>query len=196
MPATTSSNELCEEVTRIRCRARDLVADLTPAQLTRRPDPHSWSIIECLAHLNLTAAAVQPKVAAAIERAKRSKVESAGPFSLGVMGRLLIWMAEPPPKFHLRAPKNIAPGSVVDVPDQVLGDFLDYQDGWERLAREAEGVDQNKVKIASPFRGLPRLRLAVPIPWMMAHQRRHLVQAERVKRQILSAANVSVARAG
>lgn len=195
MTATTSSNELCQELTQMRRRAREVVADLTPEQLTRRPDPAQWSIVECLAHLNLSAAVVQPKVAAAIEKGKRYKVEGAGPFSPGAVGRLLIWLAEPPPKIRLRAPKVVAPAVVSDAPAQVVADFLDYQDAWERLAREAEGLDQNKLKIASPFRGLPRLRLAAPIPWMMAHQRRHLAQAEKVRREILATSSVATAKA-
>lgn len=195
MTATTSSNELCQELCQMRRRARELVADLTPEQLTQRPDPAMWSIVECLAHLNLSAAVVQPKVAAAIEKGKRNKVEGAGPFSPGAVGRLLIWLAEPPPKIRLRAPKVVAPVVVFDAPAQVVADFLDYQDAWERLSREAEGLDQHKLKIASPFRGLPRLRLAAPIPWMMAHQRRHLLQAEKVRREILTTSSVATAKA-
>jgi hypothetical protein len=194
--AAVSVDRFSSDLNQIRTRARELVAGLTPEQLARRPDPAKWSIVECLAHLNLTAGAVQPKISAAIEKGKRENVKGRGPFSPGALGRLLIWIAEPPPKFRLRAPKNVDPSVEHDDPVQVVADFLDYQDGWERLAREAEGLDQNKLKIATPFRGLPRLRLAAPIPWMMAHQRRHLLQAEKVKRQILSAASTSVAKAG
>jgi hypothetical protein len=35
------------------------------------------------------------------------------------------------------------------------------------------------------------MRLAAVLPWMMAHQRRHLLQAENVKRQIGSAASIA-----
>ena len=60
--------QLEQELQEIRHRAEQLVAGLTPEQLTRRPDPAKWSIAECLAHLNLTAEFVQPKIAAAIEQ--------------------------------------------------------------------------------------------------------------------------------
>jgi hypothetical protein len=40
------------------------------------------------------------------------------------------------------------------------------------------------------------MRLAAVLPWMMAHQRRHLLQAENVKRQIISAAPKTTAQAG
>jgi hypothetical protein len=180
-----------EELNEIRRRAEQLVCGLTVEQLALRPDPAKWSIIECLAHLNMTAALVQPKIAAAIEQGKRQKTSGNRPFSPGPLGKLLIWIAEPPAKFRMRAPKNIAPAVNQGDASQVVSDFMQFQDGWERLDRNAQGLDQRKLKIASPFRGLPRLRLAVSIPWMMAHQRRHLLQAENVKRQIVPAASSS-----
>ena len=188
-------SQLREELNETRRRAEQLVSGLSPEQLGLRLNPARWSIIECLAHLNMTAAIVQPKIAAAIEQGKQEKTSGNGPFSPGPLGRLLIWIAEPPPKFRMRAPKNIAPAVNHGDASQVLSDFMKFQDGWETLDRNAQGLDQRKLKIASPFRGLPRLRLAVPIPWMMAHQRRHLLQAEEVKRQIVSAASSS-AKAG
>lgn len=188
-------NNLKEELKEMRNRAQQLVSGLSAEQLALRPDPAKWSIIECLAHLNMTAAIVQPKIAVAIEQGKREKASGSGPFSPGPLGRLLIWIAEPPPKFRMRAPKNIAPAVTHGDASQVLSDFMTFQDAWETLDHDAQGLDQRKLKIASPFRGLPRLRLAVPIPWMMAHQRRHLLQAENVKRQIVSAASSS-AKAG
>lgn len=177
-------DELAAQLNAIRARARELVSGLTPDQLTRRPDPAGWSITECLAHLNLTAAAVQPKIAAAIDQGKKAGRSGAGPFSPGALGRLLIWIAEPPPKFRMRAPKNISPMVAHGDPAQVVADFMRFQDGWENLIRDCEGLDQNRVKVSSLFPGMPRLRLAAPIPWLLAHQRRHLAQAENVKRQI------------
>ncbi len=175
---------LQRELNDIRRRAQELVSGLTPQQLTTRPDPSQWSIAECLSHLNLTAAVVQPKVAAAIEQGRKNNVKGTGPYAPGPMGRLLIWIAEPPPKFRIRAPKEIAPQVTHGDSSQVVADFNKVQDEWARLIRECDGLNQKKLKIASPFRGLPRLRLAAPIPWMMAHQRRHLLQAENVKRHI------------
>src|SRR5262249_41012072 len=50
---------LNDELNEIRRRVESLVRDLTPEQIMRRPDPAKWSIAECLAHLNITAAVVQ-----------------------------------------------------------------------------------------------------------------------------------------
>jgi hypothetical protein len=184
LTVTTSSNKLIAELNDVRIRAVDLVRGLSREELTGRPDPANWSIAECLEHLNKTAAVIQPKIAAAIEHGKKDKIFGKGPASPGPIGRFLIWMAEPPPKFKLPAPKEIVPRPDQGDPAEIVAEFTKVQEAWERLIRESEGLDQNKIKISAPFPGLPRLRLAAPIPWMMAHQRRHLLQAEGVKVQL------------
>src|SRR5205085_9503478 len=176
--------QLEQELQEIRHRAEQLVAGLTPEQLTRRPDPAKWSIAECLAHLNLTAEFVQPKIAAAIEQGKSKKLFAQGPCNAGFLGRTLVWWAEPPPKIRFNAPKNIAPKVVINDPSQVISDFMRFQDEWARLLRDAEGLNQKKIKVPALFPRLLPLPLSASIPWMLAHERRHLWQAENVKRAI------------
>ena len=176
-------NDLLNQLQEIRRRAKELVAGLTLEQLTRRPDPAKWSIAECLSHLNTTAAIYQPFIDAAIRNGREAKIFGTGPFNRGGLGRLLIWNAEPPPKFRMRAPKKILPPSSITNPAKVVVEFMHIQDEWERQVRESEGLNLQKIKCGSPF-PLPRLRLAVPVPWMLTHERRHLLQAEKVKEQI------------
>jgi hypothetical protein len=118
-----------------------------------------------------------------------------GPFSIGLKGCLLVWIAEPPPKFRMRAPRSVRPPAQIDDPGKLLPDFMKAQDEWERLIRESAGLDLAKIKVGPLFSPL-RQRLAATFPWMMAHQRRHLLQAENVKRQILSAAPKAAAQVG
>jgi uncharacterized damage-inducible protein DinB len=176
-----------------RRRAHALIDAVSADQLMRRPDPGKWSIAECLAHLNITAETVQKFMTREIEQAKQEKRVGEGPFSIGPKGRLMVWIAEPPPKFRIRAPKNVRPPAAIDDPLQLLPAFLKAQDEWERLMREQQGLDLAKIKVGQ---GAFRVRLAAALPWMMAHQRRHLLQAENVKRQILSAASKTAAQAG
>lgn len=174
---------LLNELQEIRRRAKELASGLTPEQLVQRPDPARWSVAECLAHLNTTARVFFPMIDAAIEQGRQKKVLGKGPFKPGPMGGLLKWIAEPPPKFRLRAPKQILPPSSIDDPQKVVAEFMRVQDEWERQLRESEGLNLAKIKCRTPF-GL-RLRLSAPIPWMLAHERRHLLQAEKVKKAVV-----------
>jgi hypothetical protein len=103
----------------------------------QRPDPAKWSIIECLAHLNITAKVVQKIVRKGVAKAKAAnKASSAGgPFPLGVRGRMLVWVAEPPPKFPIPAPKSVAPPVKIEDPAQIVPEFMRAQDEWENLMK-------------------------------------------------------------
>lgn len=178
---------LMDQLQDIRRRARDLAAGLSAEQLLRRPDPARWCIAECLAHLNTTATQFLPFIDTAIQRGREGKILGKGPFKPGPIGGLLKWFAEPPPKIRLRAPKNILPPASITDPQRVVADFMKAQDEWERQLRESDGLNLKKIICKTPF-GRLRLRLAAPIPWMLAHERRHLLQAEKVKAEILAKA--------
>lgn len=183
------------EINEARHRAEALVLGLTPEQLTTQPDAGKWSVAECILHLNVTASVMQPLMEKAIAQARHDNKVGTGPFGIGLKGRLLVWIAEPPPKFRMPAPPHLRPPARIDDPLKLLPDFLKAQDEWERLIREAVGLHLAKIKVGkrfSPFRA----RFAAALPWMMAHQRRHLLQAENVKRQIFSAAPQASTQAG
>jgi hypothetical protein len=185
---TTSSDELAQELEEARSRAQKLVQGLTPDELTRRVDPAKWSIAECIAHLNVTASVVQPLISKAIAHGRKKSLLGKGPFPLGARGRLLIWIATPPPKFRIPAPKSVVPPVTIPNPGHVLEDFMKAQDNWERLWREADGLDLARINIG-PRLSAFHCHVSASFPWMMAHQRRHLLQAENVKQQMVTAAS-------
>ncbi|HEV2992648.1 MAG TPA: DinB family protein [Candidatus Angelobacter sp.] len=168
----------------IRSRTEQLVNGLSPEQLVRRPEPGKWSIAECLIHLNLTATAIQKFIESAIQQGKANQIVGHGPFKSGALGGLFIWIAEPPPKFKIKAPAKILPPANIEDPSQVIAEFFRLQDEWARLVQQADGLDLNKIKAKTGFAGMPPIRLGATIPWMMAHQRRHLLQAEEVKQRV------------
>src|SRR5260221_8518277 len=98
--STTSyaPDDMEQQIQEIRRRAEVLVRGLTPEQLTKRPEAGKWAIAECLAHLNVTAATVQPFIVKGIERGKKEKLFGNGPVKLCPRGRVLVWLAQPPPK--------------------------------------------------------------------------------------------------
>ncbi len=184
------SNRCAQDINEARRRAEVVVLGLTPEQFTAQPEAGKWSVAECILHLNVTASVMQSLMEDAIAHARRDKQVGTGPFRVGAKGRLLIWIAEPPPKFRIPAPPHLRPPARIDNPLKLLPDFLKAQDEWERLIRESASLDLSKIKVGklfSPFRA----RFAAALPWMMAHQRRHLLQAENVKRQIVSVASIA-----
>lgn len=95
-------------------------------------------------NLNVTARIMQSLMEDAIAQARRDNQVGTGPFSVGAKGRLLIWIAEPPPKFRIPAPPHLRPPARIDNPLELLPDFLKAQDEWERMIRESAGLDQGR----------------------------------------------------
>jgi hypothetical protein len=150
------------------------------AELTRRPAPTSWSVAECLTHLRISSEAYYPAWQDATGRARQDGVRaSAGQYRLDLTGRLLKWVLEPPPKFRFRAPANFQPIDV-GAAEEVLPKFLASQEQVIEFIRQGEGLPLDRMKITSPFSKNVRYSVWSSFVVTAAHQRRHLLQAERV----------------
>jgi DinB family protein len=186
------SQLVIRQINECRRRAQAIVSGLSPQQLCTRPQPGKWSIAECLAHLNISASALQRMMIRAIERGRQEKKFGRGRFAIGLRGRLMIWVVEPPPKFRIPAPRALRPPGRFEDSLQLLPAFLKAQDEWERLMREQEGLHLARIKFGSPTSRF-HARLAAALPFGLAHQLRHLAQAENVKQQLYAACQVPVA---
>src|SRR4029077_14010379 len=135
------------EINEARHRAEALVLGLTSEQLTMQPEAGKWSVAECILHLNATASVMQPLMEKAIAQARDDNNVGTGQFGIGLKGRLLVWIAEPPLKFRMPAPPHLRPPARIDDPLKLLPDFLKAHDEWERLIRESAGLDLAKIKV-------------------------------------------------
>jgi len=74
-----------------------------------RPAPDSWSVAECLEYLNATARAYLPFLDEAIAEAIRKGWYRPGPCRYNLIGRLSVYLLEPPPRLRTRAPEVFEP---------------------------------------------------------------------------------------
>jgi hypothetical protein len=115
-------------------------AGLDEVALGRRTAPKSWSIAECLRHLETTTEVFLPGLDAAVARARERGQLGGGPFELGYWGRLLVWYVEPPPPIRLPAPKPLRP-TLVGPATEALPRFLRSQELMAAKLPELEGID-------------------------------------------------------
>jgi hypothetical protein len=110
-------------------------------------------------------------------------VTGAGPFRYGPFERFVLRQTEPPVKRKVTAPKRFRPlhGQPVTA---VLPSFLHLQSQLMLLAQSAEGLDLARIKVPTPISRLVRLSLGMTFAQVAAHERRHLEQAWRVRKQL------------
>jgi hypothetical protein len=172
--------EYYRQVEEIKLDAMDLARGLSETQFNWRPSPEKWSIGECLEHLNVTARLFWPTIAEAVNGARVNGWFSKGPYKRTWLGAIAIRTMEPPAKRRFKAPRRFRPPANLPM-NQVLSQFMAFQDRLLDLLRDANGVDLGRPRLQAPGSKMIKLTLGQSFGLMTAHERRHLWQARQVK---------------
>ncbi len=159
-------------------RAVAVASGLTAKELNWKSRPGEWSIGQCIDHLLVSNTVYCPAIAEALGGHQPGRVEEITP---GWFGR---WFIENYIEFSgrtkpHRAPKKITPVSQVD--PSVLDRFLESNQGARELVQRAATYDVNRIRFRNPFVPLIHFTVGTGFEILSKHQRRHLLQAERVR---------------
>ena len=156
-----------------------LVAPLSDEQFAWPPAPESWSVAECIEHLNATARQYLPMLDEGVSDAIRRSLYSPGPYSYNWIGRLMVYLVQPTTRLRGQAPKAFQPASGRPRHD-VMAAFRAYQLQYVDRLHQANGLDLARARVSSPVAAWLRMSLGSGFAMMIAHERRHLAQARRV----------------
>lgn len=163
-------------------RAEALVGPLDDDAFNWRPEPGVWSVGQNLDHLATAASLYLERLPAVIDDARQS-----GPFHSGQeprrgwLGRFFIWSMEPPPRFKVKAPARFVPRQERLARSGVMTSYQHVHAELERCFHRAGTLDLWRVKCPLPT--IPQLRLSLGEIFvaLLAHERRHLLQAETLR---------------
>jgi hypothetical protein len=152
------------------------------ADLSVRLAPHSWSIAQCIRHLNLTTDAFLK----AWHDGERVVLAGHGAESrpYGWLLRRMLWSMEPPYRIKMKTQAGFQPGDV-DNGLAALEAFVDRQPHVKEAARDACAFDVTRSRVRSPFVSWMRYPLGFSFDLFAAHERRHLWQATEIERVLL-----------
>lgn len=172
------------EYDRLDARVLEVLAAVPDHRWHVRADPSAWSVAECFAHLNLTSAAMVPRL-----RAVWPDARALGPaparYKAGIVGAILSAMVGPMPSIgrfrigRVRTPVAFIPQGALPR-DATMREFAEWHAAERSLLREAAEIPVDRVRIESPFApgmfydGYSSLRILV------RHAHRHVDQAVRV----------------
>jgi hypothetical protein len=159
-------------------RAIGIAETLTSSQLNWKRNPSEWSVGQCLEHLAVANEVYLRAIADSLTDCPHAVVEDITP---GWFARWFIrTYIEPSPRSRrARAPAKIAPGATVD--PSVLERFLESNDQAREVVHRAGRVDVNRIRFRNPFVPLVRFTVGTGLEIIAKHQRRHLLQAERIR---------------
>ncbi len=151
-------------------------APLAATQLNQRLAPTSWSVLECLAHLNCYSCYYNAALAKACQR------PDAGPASVvsySWLGRYSIALVQPTNHKKQTTLSRMNPlGSRLG--PEVVAEFDQHQARLAELLALAGTANLNRRAVPVEFFRLLKLRLGETLEFIIVHQQRHLQQARRV----------------
>jgi hypothetical protein len=173
--------ELEAEFTSALVRLHQLRANVPAPAWARRPAPERWSTGECVAHLNLTSAAMLPLVRAGLEQARKSGARAPAKYRRDWMGWLLWKSLGQVGRFKTKTiPAWVPSGDLA--PDDLVAEFERWQTEQIACVRASDGLPIQAVTITSPVDARARYNLFSALSILARHQHRHLWQAEQASR--------------
>ena len=167
--------------------AEALVAGLSAEQGVWRPEPGAWCVAECLDHLATGNRVYLGAMQGPADRARAGGRRRRGPAKPGLLGGLFVSTFEPPPKWWttMKAPRKIRPRTSPPLADAFAA-FMTSQADVRTFLRTHADLDLAGVMFPNPFIQGLRLSLATGLHVLAAHARRHLWQAQGVRRRLES----------
>jgi hypothetical protein len=172
--------ELDRQFAAAKAEASELVDGLRESQFNWRPDAHSWSMAECLRHLNMVGDRCVRMLETALADARARGRVADGPFGYGWLGKWIMAHTEPPSKHKYKAPRRFTPAYGQPI-TAVLPTFRHLQDQLSLQLEQASGLDLAHIKVPAPEARPLRFNLQFTFAWIAAHERRHLWQARQVR---------------
>jgi hypothetical protein len=166
--------------------AKELVQGLDEKQFNWQPAAGRWSIGQNIAHLNIAAADTFPYLDAMLEQARAPGSGAAQSYSRTLIGRLFVWVIEPPYRVRVKTRSTHVPRSELNKASE-LALFEKNQDAYAARVRAASGsnicaVKENLNLLAGNANAPPaNLNLYEWFLFIAAHERRHLWQAQQAR---------------
>lgn len=175
-----STPQLLDELkslTRTHLKYAETLLQQTDEKLNSRMSEGSWSVMECLEHLNRYGDFYIPEIN---QRISSSKKSPAPVFKPGILGNYFAKSMLPKDKLNkMKTLKNMDPiNSQLD--KRVVEKFIRQQSQFLDLLEKAASVDLNTVKTSVSISKLIKIKLGDTFRFVIYHNERHINQASKI----------------
>ncbi|MFC3161565.1 DinB superfamily protein [Chryseobacterium arachidis] len=148
--------------------------------LNKRLSEKSWSVLECLEHLNRYGSFYIPEIN---KRMLSSKRASNPTFSSGILGNYFAESMLPNKKLNaMKTFKSMNPiHSELNI--QVIHEFIQQQSQLLDLLEKSKNIDLNTTKTSISISKLIKLKLGDTFRFIINHNLRHIRQAGKILNQ-------------
>lgn len=185
MPTFNSSTllqDLSNDVNSLLNVMRTRIQTQPHAVLLQQPAPGSWSVIQCLDHLNSYGHYYLPQLHKVISKGEQQGIAAKPLFRSGWLGNYFTNLMQPKQDGALRSRMQAPPGYRPEPqPDAalVLTEFISQQEQLLELLRRAEATDIGHFRVPTSLTRLIKMSAGDTFRFLIAHQQRHMLQALR-----------------
>ena len=171
--------ELIEQ-TRININKVEKFREFSKKELNHKENIEKWSVLECIEHLNLYGDFYNPEIRKSIEKSHSKPSET---FKSGIIGNYFVKTMLPKKKWNkMKTFKDKNPlGSSLSI--NVIDRFISQQKEFLELIEKSININLTKTKTAISISKLIKLRLGDTFRFIVAHNKRHIIQAENVLKE-------------
>jgi hypothetical protein len=171
--------QIYDEAEAVAGDAKVLFGHLTSEQLNWKPAADSWSVAQCLDHLVSINYEYYPVFDRILKGEYRKTFLHGMPFLPAMFGRLMVKTLSPDSQRKLKAPGAARPSSS-SIDPQIVDRFIAHQRETLAKMKSLEGLGPAGIIITSPFLSVVVYSLLDAFRLIVAHERRHFAQAQRV----------------
>ena len=171
--------QIYDEAEAVAGDAKALFGHLKAEQLNWKPAPDSWSVAQCLDHLITINQEYYPVFDRILKGEYRKTFWHGMPFLPAIFGRLMVKALSPDSQRKLKSPGAARPSSS-SIDPQIVDRFIAHQRDTLAKMRLLGNSDPAGMIITSPFLSVVVYSLMDTFRLIVAHERRHFAQAQRV----------------
>ncbi|HVG37757.1 MAG TPA: DinB family protein [Pyrinomonadaceae bacterium] len=177
-----NTQQQIDELSRLAADVRSAFGELDAGQINWKPSPERWSVGQCFDHLT-TANGEYLTIFEKVARGeKRTRFWERVPLLPSLFGKLILQGVAPETKRKFKAPAIFQPSSSA-LDAGVIERFLVQQEKIKTAMRGAAQLDAAQIIITSPISKLITLSLRDAYAVIIAHEKRHFLQAQRVQEE-------------
>ncbi len=170
---------LTTDLENISAEARAKFGALSNEQLNWKPAENSWSVGQCFDHLIAANNGMLSKIKPVVEGKHKTTFFESLPFLPIFFGGLVLNAVKPETVKKIKNPRIFDPAES-DVGAGVIEKFLEDQKKIAAVMQASASLDAEKIIMTSPVAGFITYSLMDGYRVIVSHEKRHLLQAERV----------------
>jgi DinB superfamily len=179
MTETSTITTLILGLQSVAAEARASFTHLSEEQLNWKQSPQQWSIGQCLDHLVTANETYFPIFEKVMKGEQQATLWERMPLLPSFFGKMLIKSLEPSSSRKLKAPQAFLPASS-NIAGEIVTRFIAQQHRLTEYIKASGKLELLKTIISSPASGLVTYSLLDAYRIILVHERRHMLQAQRV----------------